>query len=169
MNRHLLISSGPVTLRSIDDADLENLRSWKNANRQAFFFKDEITLEGQRDWFQGYLGRAHDFMFVVEADGQAVGCMGFRLAAGAADCYNIIGAPQSAGRGLMTQAMKVMCSYILKEHAPRLGCKVLKTNPAVGWYQKCGYSIVSDAADYHQMNLDPAFKAVEYRIEGGKA
>jgi len=169
MNRHLLISSGPITLRSIGEADLENLRSWKNANRQAFFFKDEITPEGQRAWFQSYLGRPNDYMFVVEAEGRPVGCMGFRLEPVAADCYNIIGAPQGTGRGLMTHAMKTLCSYILKEHTPRLGCKVLKANPAVGWYQKCGYAIVSDAADYHQMNLDPAFKAVEYRIEGGKA
>ncbi len=166
MNRRLILQSGSIRLRSIGEADLEDLRSWKNANRQAFFFKEEITPAGQKAWFQGYLGRPHDYMFIVEAESLRAGCMGFRLKAETADCYNIIGAPEGRSKGLMTWAMKTMCSYILEEHALRIGCRVLKTNPAVGWYQKCGYVITAEQEDYYQMDLDQAFQTVEYSVMG---
>lgn len=163
MNRHLILQSGAVRLRGIEESDLADLRLWKNANRRAFFFKSEITLEGQRAWFQGYLARPDDYMFLVESGAVRVGCMGFRLEGGAADCYNIIGVVQ--GKGLMTSAMRLMCSYILKEHTDRIGCRVLKDNPAVGWYKKCGYVVTADGPDYHQMDLDvKAFQPRDYEV-----
>lgn len=163
MNRHLTLRSGDVCLRSIEERDLEDLRLWKNANRQAFFFKGEITPRQQREWFKGYLDREGDYMFVVESGPLRAGCMGFRLQAEAADCYNIIGVVQ--GRGLMSRAMRMMCSYILKEHTRLVGCRVLKDNPAVGWYRKCGYAVEAQAGDYYQMKLDAGtFSPVEYSV-----
>ena len=122
----------PVSLRTIAEGDLEELRLWKNSNREAFFFKGEITPQMQRDWFNGYLSRSADYMFVVESGGRKAGCMGFRMEGGAADAYNIIGVPAAQGKGILGRAMRLMCSYILKEHAKRIGCRVLKENPAVG-------------------------------------
>ncbi len=152
-----LVLEGPsldVSLRSIDESDLEDLRVWKNANRRAFFFKDEITPEMQRRWYEGFLARPDDHMFVVEWENLKAGCMGFRLLGGAADCYNIIGTPQATGRGVLRRAMTLMCSFIAAEHTREIGCKVLCGNPAVGWYQKCGFSIAEDKGDYYQMRLD---------------
>lgn len=163
MNQNLILRSGAVCLRSIEEGDLEDLRLWKNANRGAFFFKDEITAQAQMGWFNGYLARPDDYMFLVESDASRAGCMGFRMEGGAADCYNIIGVVQ--GRGLMSRAMRTMCSYILKEHTPRIGCRVLKDNPAVGWYRKCGYVVAAEAADHYRMSLDvDAFQPLDYSL-----
>ena len=46
---------------------------------------------------------------------------------------------------------------VLKEYVSADGLvnfKVLKDNPAVGWYEKCGFRIVKDLEDYYQMELD---------------
>ncbi len=149
-----LDATPPVTLRAIAEGDLEDLRLWKNANRSGFFFKGEITAEMQSKWFAEYLGRPHDRMFVAESGTLRAGCMGFRMQEGAADCYNIIGAPEGRGKGILGTAMRLMCTYIKAEHTAQIGCRVLKDNPAVGWYQKCGYRIASDQADYYQMELE---------------
>lgn len=152
--KSLTLKAGPVTLRSIGPEDLEDLRRWKNDNRRAFFFKDVITPEGQKKWYEGYLGRPDDFMFVVEAEGMKVGCMGFRKIEGAADCYNIIGAPEGRGKGYLGAAMEAMCGHIEESLGTvPITCKVLKTNPAVTWYEKRGFKIAADKGDHWIMEL----------------
>ncbi|MBI2822026.1 MAG: GNAT family N-acetyltransferase [Acidobacteria bacterium] len=157
MNRQFVLAAQgkpPVLLRAIGPEDQEDLRSWKNSNRVAFFFKEEITPEGQRRWFEGFRNRQDDHMFVVESEGFRAGCMGFRILDGGADCYNVIGLPAAAGRGILKAAMQLMCSYIRDVYACPIGCKVLKDNPAVGWYQKCGYRIAQQEPDHYRMELD---------------
>lgn len=167
MNRIFTIvdeDAPPVSLRAIAEEDLEDLRLWKNANREAFFFKGEISPEGQREWFRGYLGRPGDFMFIAESEGRKCGCMGFRILSDAADCYNIIGLPACRGLGILGRAMRLMCSYIQLEHGAPVGCLVLKGNPAVGWYEKRGYRIAEARAEHYRLELDPArFSPCPYR------
>ncbi len=174
MNRDFKLSSkelGSVALRTIGPADLENLRVWKNANRASFFYQGEITPEGQQRWFSGYLQRPDDYMFMVESpEHPSAGCMGFRLIEGAADCYNIMAAPGAQGRGLMVQAMRLMCSFILAKHSRRIGCKVLKSNPALSWYRKCSYRVAREEKEHHQLELDlAAFKPCSYEETALKA
>jgi ribosomal protein S18 acetylase RimI-like enzyme len=168
MNRSLVLTalSAPrVTLRSAAPGDLEDLRAWKNANKPGFFFKGEITPEMQTAWFSGYLARPDDYMFVVEEGGAKIGCLGFRvLETGEADAYNIIAAPGGAGRGLMRRAMAVLCSYAARR-TKDIGCRVLKDNPAVGYYERCGFKIAGDGGDHHVFKLDwSRFSPVEYEI-----
>lgn len=146
-------------MRAIDTGDLERLRLWKNANRSAFFFQGEITERGQREWFEGYLARPDDFMFMVN---ESLGCLGFRLVKGAADVYNVMAAPQASGRGLMRSAMILLCSHILAERCPRIGCLVLKGNPALGWYEKCGYRVAREAENHLELELG-SFSPCRYR------
>lgn len=167
MNRRLLLTARAeprVVLRSAEARDLDDLRRWKNANKAGFFFKGEITPEMQAKWFDGYRARPKDFMFVVEHAGVRAGCMGFRtLDDGAIDAYNIIAAPEGAGKGLMKAAMAVMCSYAAKTFTKDIGCVVLKDNPAVGYYEACGFKVAGDGGDHDQFKLDwSRFRAVEF-------
>ena len=157
MNRSLTLTSRVeprVSLRAAAPGDLDDLRAWKNANKAGFFFQGDITPEMQKEWYAGYLARPDDFMFVVERDGAKIGCMGLRAAGGAVDVYNIIAAPGGAGKGLMTAAMALMCSYAAAEYGRNIGCLVLKKNPAVSYYQRCGFSVVADGGDHHVFKLD---------------
>lgn len=129
-----------VRLRPAGPDDLEDLRKWKNANSKWFFFKGEITPAMQKEWYAAYLKRPDDIMFVVEHAGKKAGVMGFRiLETGAADVYNIIAAPGAAGKGLMKAAMLLMCSYIAENRTKKIGCLVLKGNPAQEYYKACGF------------------------------
>jgi ribosomal protein S18 acetylase RimI-like enzyme len=163
MKDRFTLKAEGVALRAIEPRDLEDLRVWKNANKAGFFFKDEITPDMQKKWFEGYLAREHDYMFLVEAGAMRAGCMGFRMIQGAADAYNMIAAPEAKGKGIMAAGMRLMCSYIKNEHTAQIGCQVLQDNPAVDWYKKCGYKIVAPVKDYYQMELDLAqFTPCEY-------
>lgn len=169
MNRALTLTARAeprVRLRSAGPGDLDDLRAWKNANKAGFFFQGEITPEMQAKWFDGYRARPGDFMFVVEHGGAKAGCMGFRVeAGGAVDAYNIIAAPAGAGKGLMKAAMAVMCSYAAAAFTKDIGCRVLKGNPAVGYYQACGFDIVGDGGDHHVFKLDwTRFSPVGYDV-----
>lgn len=155
-----------VRLRSIGSGDLEDLRRWKNDHREAFFFKEEITPQGQRRWFEGYLERSEDCMFVVEAGAARAGCLGFRMEeGGAADCYNIIASPAGRGKGLLKAGMGLMCSYLLAERTREICLKVLADNPAAGFYESCGYRIVATKDGVHQMRLSGNFLPVPYKIQ----
>lgn len=158
MNRPYALScpdAPAVRLRAIGEQDLEELRLWKNAHKNAFFFKGEITPAMQRQWHQGYLARADDAMFMVEAEGRKAGCLGFRLKGGVADFYNILGAPGAGGKGVMSHAMRLMASHVLKERAGKAGCLVLKDNPALAWYEKLGFEREADGGDHWILVLNP--------------
>jgi len=157
MNRRLTLSSPEleITLRTISETDLENLRQWKNANRFSFFFQDIITPEQQRRWFRDYLRRANDYMFIVAHANHAIGCMGFRFIDNIADIYNVIrGDPDWGKRGSMGQAMRLMCSYLISDSKTNIIAQVLLSNPAIVWYQKNGFDRHSEHSNYVEMKLN---------------
>lgn len=135
MRGPLILPGDGFTLRAVEARDLEDLRSWKNANKAAFFSKKEISAEDQQRWFEGYLERPDDFMFVVETRGEKAGCVGVRLKDGEADCYNIIG----LGKGVMAKAMKLLCEWAGTKWGRPVSLLVVEDNDAAGFYAKCGF------------------------------
>jgi ribosomal protein S18 acetylase RimI-like enzyme len=146
---------GPVALRTVTDADADRLRRWKNAHREAFFFRGEITPQMQREWLLRYHRRPDDLMFVVECDGLAVGCMGFRLQEGEVDVYNVIRGREDAGApGAMGRAMGLMCSYICARHPAPVRARVVRGNPALAWYRRQGFRVEAEREDHTLVVLD---------------
>lgn len=140
--KFILESAGlVVALRTAVESDGEDLRRWKNANRHFFFYQEIISVEQQQQWLRGYRERADDWMFIVLNDERAIGCMGFRvLNDQRIDIYNVIlGDPGFGGKGLMSQAMRLMCSYIVAQFQTEILAKVLNSNPAQAWYLKNGF------------------------------
>ena len=160
MDRNISLSSSEirdVTLRSVGASDQSNLRRWKNDHRESFFYKGSISPADQIKWFQGYLARPDDHMFVVWVDGMPVGCMGFRVIDRKIDAYNIILGVASMGkRGVMSGAFRMLCSYAMKLHSGVPGLKVLKGSPAVSWYKRIGFSEVSACEVHLELELDLA-------------
>ena len=154
-----------VSLRTAGADDCEDLRTWKNSNRQSFFHTDPISPEQQRAWFEGYLGRPDDWMFMVEASGDraAIGCMGFRAVEGQADVYNVIlGRAEYQGRGVMAAALRLMCSFARSELGSEIVARVLTTNPAVGWYRKNGFDVLTESSTHYLIKLtDTRFTPVQ--------
>ncbi len=141
-----------VSLRLITIDNLENLRQWKNDHREFFFFKGEITSEQQREWFDKYQERPNDYMFIVLADNIEIGCIGIRLIDGIWDLYNVILAlTEYGGKGLMSRALMDIVHFANLQNFVSITSKVLKKNPAVSWYRKNGFVIISEKEDYYNM------------------
>jgi RimJ/RimL family protein N-acetyltransferase len=150
-----------VSLRTAALTDCEDLRTWKNDHRQYFFFKDVISPEGQRRWFEGYQARPDDWMFMVLDGDQPVGCMGFRLRDGQADVYNVIlGRPDRGGRGVMARGMALMCSFARQQLGCPVVARVLDTNPALDWYRKRGFVFETKQDGHHFIRLAEGFTPV---------
>jgi len=159
------LGSDELSLRTIMASDCENLRQWKNNNRFSFFYQELITPQMQEAWFRGYLERADDYMFAVQHNNVVFGCMGFRLINKTADIYNVIsGNPDLGGKGYMSKAMVLMCSYILSISIGNIGLKVLRSNPALKWYLRNGFYEVLAHADFFELELDTKrFESCEFQ------
>ena len=142
------ISPG-LRLRSATALDLDKLRAWKNAQSQFFFHQTEISPAQQSAWFEAFVQRPHDYMLMVEHQGTDKGCMGIRLLDFEWDIYNVIlGDPAFGKQGHMGRAFAAMLAMARQERDLSITLKVLKHNPAVGWYLKNGFTTAFAAEDY---------------------
>jgi ribosomal protein S18 acetylase RimI-like enzyme len=157
LKENLILESSEVgvQLRAIEQTDCGNLRQWKNANRFSFFSQGIITREQQIQWFENYLTRPDDYMFIASVDRKSVGCMGFRMIDHRADVYNVIlGKPEFGGRGLMSQAMQLMASFIISDLTRNVMAHVLRSNPAIDWYRKNGFREKATHDNFVEIELD---------------
>lgn len=135
-------------LRLITQDDLELLRNWKNAHRNRFFYKDLISKDEQKKWFEKYQQREDDYMFILEeVNGNCVGCLGYRIVNGKIDLYNIIRGRDSQEDATMRDAMLLLVEYLKNIEKKEITCLVLKDNPAFGWYKKCGFMLKEEQED----------------------
>lgn len=155
MNNELILTSPEldVSLRTITEDDLENLRVWKNTHRFAFFYQAIITPEQQRQWFHDYLARDDDWMFIVQCAGETIGCMGFRMREQCADIYNVIRA-HPGNPGAMGRALRLLCSFIADDFTRAIRARVLLNNPARQWYRQNKFIEVTFHDTYVEVQLD---------------
>jgi len=157
MDKNIVIKldrENKLLLTSITDADLDNLRNWKNEFRHVFFHQEFITPEQQRLWFAQYLKDADNHMFIIEYSAEPIGCLGFRLI-GSADIYNVILAKTECKRmGIMSSCLGLLYSYICGLNRKEITVKVLRSNTAgVNFYKKNGFSCLKDEGNYLLLHL----------------
>lgn len=144
-----------IRLRLIQEDDLPMTLAWRNRDevRKWFKYSDMLSIENHREWFQKYLLRDNDFLFVVEdvSTGLPVGqasVYGIDWERGIGEVGRFIAAPDFRGRGYMKQA----CAAIADVSFNCLGLKevFLEVFPdnerAIHVYQLVGY-ITSGATD----------------------
>jgi len=153
-----------LRLRSINRQDIEDLRTWKNDNKNSFFLHDDITPEQQQKWFLVFSTRENDHMFIVEqrseGEWKKIGCMGFRRLEdeGCVDAYNIIRSLKIEPASFtMSDAFRTMLAYANSIYPDLpLQVKVLANNPAVAWYKMNEFAELKKKDNYvlMQLNLD---------------
>ena len=156
-----------VTLRTITKEDIELLRKWKNSDRKYFFYNKIIGTGQQKKWYKDYSSRENDYIFMVEYRSIAIGCMGFRKISDMMDIYNVIlGLKKFGGRGLMGQALRLLCSYIRGTFAKDITAKVLTHNPALKWYLKNNFKKIEVHNDFIYIMLDiNKFDYMQYNLK----
>lgn len=153
IGKSLLLSSSIINnyiVRTIIEEDMELLRTWKNSNRDSFFFKELITPDMQREWFKSYLQREYDFMMVVVHKDERIGCIGFRRLEDCVDLYNVIlGQQQYARKGYMAIALDLVCNEVDSRYpGVPIMVSVLRKNPALNWYFRRGFTVTREHEDY---------------------
>ena len=144
----IAVSEG-VMLRPIDQSDMKLLRQWKNANRERFFHRHEISAVQQGEWYVAFRDRPDDYMFIVESNGIRFGCMGYRIDGEYIDFYNVIRGRTDIGAGLMHLAfLKLVAEACIQYPGRQCRVLVLADNPAIFWYRKCGFVETSSEGDH---------------------
>ena len=153
MKKELLpIENERVRLRLLNEADLPLTLQWRNQDhiRKWFFFSDVLTSKQHISWFQRYLQKDNDFVFIIEDVER-----GYRPV-GQVSIYNIdwdrlrgefgrlmIGDQSAAGKGLAKSATIL----IVMNAGKQLGLREIylevfsKNERAVAVYEKCGFQI----------------------------
>jgi len=144
-----------IRLVAIRPQDSERLRQWKNANREYFFYQKVISKTEQNIWMERYFADEDNFLFLVEHRGESIGCLGFRKRPDGADIYNVIMARNEfAKKGLMSEGLELLCSFIRQCHIKRIYLKVLKSNESAQiWYQQNHFQKTEDCNDFFVMEF----------------
>ena len=98
-----------VHMRLIEERDLANTLAWRNRDDARIWFKSEALIEMQqhRAWFDRYLSRDDDFLFVVEAACQPVGqasVYDIDWRTGRAELGRFLVSPEASRQGYLARA-----------------------------------------------------------------
>ena len=139
---------------------------WKNRHKQFYFHKADISPEQQAAWFEGYLARPDDHVYMVEEEDaqgagiwKTVGVVAARLLSEekTVDLYNIMrGTRTPADRTSMGEALRTLCNAAARVYPLPITCKVLSDNPALGWYATIGFVAVADRGDHKLLRYQGA-------------
>ena len=165
MTRATIVFGSPAAggpwLRTVATDDQERLRAWRNAAADSFFERAPISAAGQRRWFEAYLGRDEDFLFMVMAGARACGCLGVRRAGDEWDIYNVIRGVRPAGsRGFMGRGLELLVDFARQRAELPVRAVVLVANPAIAWYARHGFGIAVRRPDAVVMGWTGAPAAV---------
>jgi hypothetical protein len=139
-------------LRLAQSEDLDALRAWRNANKCRFYQQAPVTVEGQLKWFEGYLARPRDYLFMVMGAHEPVGCIGIRFTGDVWDIYNVIrGVESASSTGFMSVAFAMVIAFARGLQKAPVQVDVLADNPAVNWYLRNGCEVV--ARDAHSIRM----------------
>ncbi|MFA5014474.1 MAG: GNAT family N-acetyltransferase [Actinomycetota bacterium] len=162
----LISHEGDITLRTIEKDDIESIRKWRNENREYFFYKKIIKAPQQLDWFQTYINSS-EYIFIVEHEGLKVGCIGYRFLNDDIDVYNVIlGNKKFRGKGIMSKALKLICSYIMDNYNKEITLMVVPKNNARIFYLKNNFEEVRREEKFILMKLNiNKFEYLKYNLE----
>jgi RimJ/RimL family protein N-acetyltransferase len=153
MKHEYYIAGEKITLLPLSAEDLEMVRCWRNQPNVRRWFLDSsiISEEQQRTWYERYVTKPNDLMFIIEET--ALG----KKAIGTAALYNIdvrnkkvefgrlmIGDVQSEGKGYAKEATMLLCRFAMTElGTERVELIVFESNErARKLYLDCGFQKV---------------------------
>lgn len=135
-----------LTIREIQEADLELIRKWRNNDREWFHNKDIITPEMQAGWYKRYLADDSDMLFMAEMDGVPIGIYGLiNIRTKTAEAGRlIIGDKRYTGKKLGVDIIRLIWKYAFEElGVDEIYTDILANNKAIVISTaRAGYTIV---------------------------
>ena len=135
-----------LCLQQIQPEHLPLTMAWRNRDdvRCWFNYSGLITVEQHQAWYEAYLTRSNDMLYVLEdlATGRALGQLGmYDIGPEQAEVGRFIAAPEARGQGVMRLACAELCRLGLEELGlQRLLLQVLPHNQrAQALYRELGF------------------------------
>ncbi len=138
--------SGQIRLRLLDERDLLTTLDWRNRDSARVWFKTSspISPEQHQAWFNRYLMKDDDFVFIIEVAGTSVGqasVYGVNQQMKSAEIGRFLAAPEHSGHGYVRQACGALIEFSASNLAlDYLFLDVLETNArAISIYESHGF------------------------------
>lgn len=137
-------------------------RNWRNQDqiRKWFLHSDIIMPEQHQEWFEKYLGRDDDFLFIIEEISE------FPKPVGQISLYHIdwqerkaefgrllVGEPTARHKGIAKKATAILLDFAFQEWGIReIHLEVLRQNePAMAIYDQLGFLRIAETNDRIEM------------------
>ncbi len=154
-----------IRLRLLEAFDLPMTLKWRNQDhiRKWFIHSEVISPEKHREWFETYLQRDNDYLFIIEET------LRLNKPVGQISLYNIdrdrkcaeygrlmIGEADARGRGLAKKASRLLLQYAFKVLGmERVELEVFRDNgPAIAIYRDLGFLEISDLEGLKKFIVD---------------
>ena len=139
-----MIAGRRVSLRPVEESDLETIRDWQN-DPEVWWWQDYEKVFSVADIAEiESRGRSEGHPFVVEVDGVAIGRIGlnnFRRRDRICSLYVFIGDPDYRGQGYGVDAMSTLLAYAFDRfdlHQVELWCLAANSG-AIRAFEKVGF------------------------------
>lgn len=145
------IAEGRATLRSLTREDLPITLAWRNhdESREWFHTTEIIDARQHAEWFDRYLTKTDDFVFIIEVDGEPVAQSAiYDVSEGQGEFGRLLVAPHARGRGLGHLAMELTARAARESFGlSRIALEVKDTNArAIAVYARAGFERKPDSA-----------------------
>ena len=132
-----------ICLRLAEHRDMSILRDWRLGAKFAFRYQGPIEEQAHIGWFEGLLSDPSRYLYMLEVDGEAIGCVGLRQEVSHWEVFNVINGKRDSGstRGVMRAGMQLAMSLAWMERQMPIYASVLAGNPAVHWYASLGFEL----------------------------
>jgi diamine N-acetyltransferase len=141
------LEKGAVRLRLLERTDLEMTLSWRNENRRWFLNSDLLSIDRHRSWFEQYLARSDDYVFIIEWLSERAEPVG-QISLYSIDWQEqkaefgrlLVGEP-ARQKGIAKKATEILLEYAFDTLGIKtIHLEVLHNNvPAISLYEKCGF------------------------------
>lgn len=150
MQHKFRIEMEDLVLRPIEKEDIDRARSWRNKEsiRKSFLYQDVISSSEQHQWYQSYLEKEDDIMFIIEFKDAPIGTAALYHI----DLMNkeaefgrlMIGEESARGNQIGYRATKLVCQFgFEKLNLAQIKLEVFSDNPyAKKHYIKAGFEEV---------------------------
>ncbi|QIB27585.1 GNAT family N-acetyltransferase [Caloranaerobacter azorensis] len=150
MEHDYFVKCNGFILRPLRKSDLELLRKWRNSDNIRIWFLNQgiIDTNQQMKWFEKYVRKHNDLMFIIEETEELM------RPVGAVALYNIddhlleaefgrlmIGDSEARGKYLGLKVTKALCDFGFNTlKLKKIYLEVYEDNkPAIKIYKKCGF------------------------------
>lgn len=147
------LSNYGITLREVDQSDLELLRNWRNSDEISKYMlsREYISEEMQRNWYASCKARG-DLNFVICFEGRDIGFLGLKVVNKDSNIYNPgIYFSELEGRNSFLPYLVHLCffEYIYKRNpSVVMVTQILRMNKrALRFALSCGYQKTRDLQD----------------------